>query len=261
MPIIKDAELHDPFGRHIVTVAPMGGSAKTFVSPNMCDKTGWWWDSTDVVDEVMSDSGDGLTFNSVNTYWVDKAGIVDSHEIVGKDVVVKVDDVVVETGFSVDHVTGTVTFDADTSASVVKASYAAAGTPTWELIPAEGKVLRIIMAEVQISKNFVFNTAIYFEILVQAGAEGNWVTAGTNLYKNAKDLIGRANRGYIVPAFGELEQDVVVMPFEYPAVIDLTYTREGFISPAMKIRVGLVDAVEMGGEWGTVALYCLSEDE
>ena len=258
--VIQSASVHDTFGHDIVAVAPLGGSMKTFVSPNMCDRTTWYPDSTDVIDEVLTDSGDGLTFDAVNDAWINKANIVDSHEITGKDVTVKVDDVEQTSGFTVNHSAGTVTFDASQSGNVVKASYSHGGSPGWEVVPSEGKILRVVMSEVQISKNFVFNADILFKVMMQTSAD-TWVSAGTNRYKNAKDLIARANRGYTIPAFGELTQDVVVMPFEYPAVIDLTYTKTGLVSPALKIELGLSADIEMGGEFGCVAIYCMSRDE
>lgn len=262
MPFVKTEVARDSFGRDVVVSAPMGGSSKTLVSPNMCDRYSWWWDATSVVDETLTDSGDGLTFNSANAHWIDPTSIVDSHEVDSIQISVTADGSPVTSGFTIDHSAGTITFDASKAGSVVIASYAHGGTPLWEIEPASGKILRILKAEVQLSKDFVFNADILFEILLQV-APDTWVVVGQNRYKNAKDFVGRANKGYTIPAFGELTQDVVVMPFEYPAVIDLEYvyhdnqvTTE---TPAMKLRVRLSDEVEMGGEFGCVALYCVSE--
>ena len=61
----------DNDGNQRVSSVVMSGEKYNIYSHNWCDKTTWYQESTKVTEEVLSDSGDSLTFNSSNTFWID----------------------------------------------------------------------------------------------------------------------------------------------------------------------------------------------
>jgi len=256
----------DSFGYPQMSPVPLESSQCTLVSVDFTEKTSWWYDSADVEDEILDDSGDGLTFNGNFPFWINKDKIVDDHLLTvsdyppnGKDVIVKVNDVVQTSGFTVNHTAGTVTFDDSQSGNTVKASYSYAQSSKWEIIPAEGKILRIRLVEVQCTSDLIMNGRTYFDVMVNHPTYG-WVVGASNQYKNIRDMIGRSNKGYHIPVCDGLTNEIIVFPWDYPAVIDLYYELSPYNTPAMKLQMRTEGDCIHTGEWGVVTAYCLSRN-
>jgi hypothetical protein len=183
-----------------------------------------------------------LTFNSIHTWWVNIYGkLTYTHKQIPKRdgtfgkhadwaVIVKVNDVVQTSGYSINYVDGKVIFDSSKSGSVVKVTYWHTDGVTnygeWLLVPPAGKKYIVEHVEIQMTTDVVFNSPARMEI---------W--AGSNLatysnfpdylfeagygqmrvdYRGMRDLINAANKGQgVIPAMGDLQNETVVIPFEY----------------------------------------------
>lgn len=264
MAIIQRNHPEDSFGYPQRSLVPLEASQKTFVSIDFTNKSSWWYDSADIEDETLTTSDD-LTFSSEHSDWINKGVIVDDHLLTvtdfppnGKEVIIKVDDVEVTEGFTVDYAAGEVTFSSSQSGHTVKASYSYAQSSIWEVVPQEGKVLRIRLVEVQFTKDLAMNGRTYFDVMVNHPTYG-WVVAASNQYKSVRDMVGRSNKGFSLPACDNLTNELIILPWDYPAVIDLYYSLDGFNEPAMKLQMRIENDVVHSGEWGVVATYCLSK--
>ena len=162
------------------------GTEKYFFSPNICDRTSWYEDSTQVTEEALDDSGDQTTYNSDHTYWVDlKHG-----KVLGEDDVVaatptlavKVEVQVGGSGdwiektenswgttdgdYDVDYAAGDVTFNSALQASDnVRASYYYTNsTFKFTIAPTTGKRLKVNYVEVQFTTDINPTCDVDFEI-------------------------------------------------------------------------------------------------
>jgi len=163
------------------------GTPTDFISFNWCDKTTWYGASTRVTDEALTDSGDGLTWNSANANWIctNHGKIPQEHRLVADHGhVVKVDDVVMtehsldavelfgtsadpddlDGDYMLDPVTGVVIFKTSQAGNAVEATYSYATTATFYVTPDEGKTLRLTAVEVQFSEDLVLTDSVRFDI-------------------------------------------------------------------------------------------------
>lgn len=238
------------------------GSSSTKVSHDWCNKSTWYQNSTEVTGETMTDSGNQLTFNSTNAYWIDleHGKVYNEYNIADKkQPKVYIDDVETTTGFSINYEVGSVTFD-NAQTGTIKCDYWYGSNSLFTLAPDPGKIMIIEHAELQFSKNIQINTPINFEIWVyhpdQVTYPGVKVPYQVIKYKSMKDIINAANLGQgFIPACGELTQDILVFPFNYATVKPFRS------SIGAELRVTADDNSMLGGEWGTATFYILSEDE
>lgn len=263
----------------IQTMKPEGSSA-TRVTHDWCDKTTWYQESTQVTGETMSDSGDGLTFNSANPFWIDltHGKLYDEYNLSDKKVPKVYDNAVeVTTGFTIDYSSGDVTFDS-TPTGPISCDYWYAGSSCYILAPTPGKTLFIEHAELQFASNIEMNNPMNFQIWVYNplfnGAnpvdadDETWYPGkpgGLNplkfiyqiiKYKNIRDIINAANLGQgIIPKVSGLVNDVQVFPFNYATVKPFQS------SLGAELRVTIDGDIAMTGEWATATFYILSEDE
>ena len=168
------------------------GSEMTRVTHNFCDPCTWFGDSQRVNSEILSNSGDGLTWESVNSNWIDmthgrvhgegryreEEGTHGYHVIVRVNGVaqtprpIRASDWSLGGDYYVDYETGRVIFqNPPAQAPMVEYSYAT--TSSWYLTPAAGKKIQIENAEVQWS-NVTYNCTIVQEVQVEV-APGVWV--------------------------------------------------------------------------------------
>ena len=235
------------------------GSSTTKVSYDWCDKTTWYQGSLQITDEVMVNSGDGLTYNSANEGWIDLThGKLYGEDALDdqKEPVIYDNGVEVNSGFTIDYKTGDVVFDLSPTGPVTCDYWYAQGS-TWSLVPDPGKTLFIEHAELNFSKDIDMTNPVVFEIWVYNPSDlPNKVPYQSIKYKNIKDIINSANlgQGYI-PAVGGLQNDVLVFPFNYATVKPLSS------SYGAELRISLENDQELGGEWSTATFYVLSEDE
>lgn len=289
--------------KKIVSVWPTEGDGPTLFSPDWCDPTTWYLNSTRVVDEAAT-SGDQLTYQIPN--WSATRHLVDTYhgKISGEDdlkdsggnsyrVEVKVDagggpalkteqDPHVGSGgdYTIDYNAGTVTFLAALQpADVVTVTYhyvdrsAGDGSASeWVLAPAAGKILKIVKAEVQFSKDIVLQDTVLFQAygLVEVFAPsltptpypaGTKILIRTQKYKTMRDFYNDANGTYPeLPALGGagwrgMTQPTNTFPWVYQSMTDLT------ASYGMEVRIRLEHDIPFDGEFATATFYCLSITE
>lgn len=234
---------------------PAEGDGATIVSHNFADKCSWFFGSEAVIGEQLTESNG--VYSSLNPYWIDltHGRLYDEDAILGENPEyapkIYVDAVEVTTGFTINYPAGTVTFDSP-PVGVVTADYHFADTSYFRLKPREGKILTIQQAEVQFSKNAQVLSPFVFEVWGPFGPSATMVPVpGTRIaYKNAKDFISACNEGQgLIPAWGELTQDVHVFPFKYTRIKALKY------SQGLEIRVYIQDHQAIPGELATGTFY------
>jgi len=227
---------------------------RTIVSHDFGDQTTWYQYAVQVVDEVMTDSGDGLTFNSLKNFWIN----IDSDRInYDKDLiqmkdgtykdhpyfrpVIQIDAVIQTSGYTINYTTGDVTFDASQTGKVVKATFfhtdGIANRSNWILNPPAGKKYIIEHVELQFSKLTTFSNIIMEawaggSIATYEGAPGAWsdtlYDAGygqeRSTYKGIKSLINVCNQGTGVintSSRPDFTDDILIFPFFYTYAMDV----------------------------------------
>jgi len=252
------------------------GSEALFITQNLCDPTTWYTESVRETDKALTDSGDGLTWNSGDTGWIDIVhGKIFDEEVLatteahGFAVEVKVDAVVktmrtpfADSGgdYEVDYGTGDIVFYASQAGKTVTASYSRQNGSEWVLAPADGKYLDIEVAEVQFSKDVILNDDVDFEIWVYNPEDlPNKVMYSRTTYRHFRNFIDEALGSYpVVPAMGGskrgVAQDVYGFPFRYGTV------RRMDSAVGAELRVRLRNDVAFGGEFATATFYCTSHD-
>lgn len=262
-----------------------GSDSLTYITHDFSDRTTWYQRSVAVSDETLTDSGDHKLFTSANPWWVN----IDSECLTYdwgrvpernssftnrsvRRVVVKVNDVVVTTGYTVDFAAGTVNFVADQTGNTIKASYYHTNgvnrRSEWLLAVPPTMAILLDYVEAQFSKDVSFTTSMFIE----AWAGGNQVPDATipevygdfdqetydmgfgqnkSEYRGARDFLNictnRASQ--VIPAFGGLTQDVLVFPFDYQIITPFKNS-DGFV-----LAFALKDDVPYTGELATVTLY------
>lgn len=164
--------------------------------------------------------------------------------------------------YQINYLTGTLTLlGGYTVNGQLTADYYKATTNDFVLKPKSGKMMIIEHAELQLSTDCDMSYPISFEVWVyhpdQASYPGLKIPYQIITYKNMKDLLNACNRGTgVFPAMGGLNNDVVVLPFDYATVKPF---RD---SLGAELRIVPKDpTTPISGEWGTAAFYILSQDE
>ena len=272
-----------------VAMEKSDGTGTDFYSHNWADETTWYTDSTRIVDEVATDSGDLLTYNLVKT------NIIDTYhgKITGEDdlldassnsyrVTVKVNDVVKTEqdphpasggDYTIDHAAGTITFlTALIGSDTVKVTYHYANTSVFKIIPAAGKKLSIEVVEVQFSDDIIISDTVSFitygfvevfapHLTPSPYPAGTKIPIKTFKYKTMKDYQNAAFKSYVTyPALGGMSwrgmpQPVVVFDWDYQRGLSL------LSSLGMESHLVLEHDAPFGGSWATATLYCGEDTE
>ena len=268
---------HKPFNPDGVPKTEGGlrvGSEALFITHNLCDPTTWYTKSVRETDKVLSDSGDGLTWSSGNTDWIDIVhGKIFDEEVVatgeshGFAVEVEVNSAVktmrapfADSGgdYEVDYANGNIVFYASQAGKTVTASYSHQVGSEWILAPAAEKYLDIEVAEVQFSKDIDLTDDVDFEIWVYNPADlPNKIMYSRTTYRHFRNFIDEALGSYpVVPAMGGAKrgvtQDVYGFPFRYGTV------RRMDSAIGAELRVRLRNNAAFGGEFATATFYCTS---
>jgi hypothetical protein len=266
---------------------PRPGSKFNVITHNWCDKTTWYSESTKITAETLSDSGNGLTFNSAHAFWVDmKHGkVTDEDSICAINAkwlstitinnVAKTESPPGTTSgdYQIDYRAGTVTFNASQSGNTVVATYWYAGSGSFTFKPLAGKKIKLLSVEVQFSTDLDLKDTLIFTPYGYAGvfapqyvptpyaATDLIPLAPSNKYKRIWDFINEANGTYpLVPVTGGnswrgMTQPVITFPWNYIARTDI------FSSYGMEIRISMENNIEQGGELATATFYAISENE
>jgi len=227
----------------------LGAQTLTLNSHDFSDRTTWYQNSVQVLNETLTTS-DGLTYSSQNANWVnmDSARLTyDYNSVPERDgsfsdrstrrpIVsvngVQINDTTVPTtpGYAVDYVTGKITFTGSQAGKTVTVTYwhnNVSNASEWILNPPQTYAYLLQYIEVQFSRSIVFTTPIHVEIwaggavtdygdfnidLYNAGYGQN-----KSIYRGARDFtnICTNRASQVIPAFGELTQDVLIYPFDY----------------------------------------------
>lgn len=271
----------------LVAVAAREGSEVIYATHNFCNKTTWYSESIRVEDEQLTDSGDGLNFNSAHQFWIDMTHgrVMDEDALCqdvehGYSVVITSDGALVterepyeEDGgdYTVNYATGVVTFFQSQAGKTVMATYSYATTSGWILKPEQGKDLDIEMSESQFSSDIVMTDTIRFSIcgfasvfapaLVAGGQlqPTDLVELGADRYKRFHQLVDNALGSYpVIPAIGGTtrgaQNPIYGYPFRYGTLRRL-HSEYG-----MELRVRLEHDRPFTGEYGTATFYCVSRD-
>lgn len=278
--------------RPVVISSPRAGSEVIYTTHNFCDPCTWYGDSERVTDEVLVDSGDGLTFMSANDYWIDMVsgriqdddGIADEQRAVsgggqhGYQVVITIDGITKtmrepfeSTGgdFTIDFKAGTVTFfSAVNSSYIVRARYSYATTSTFYLKPQAGKRLQVEAAIADISHDITMSDGLEYK--VYAGV----TCVSTTKYKRVSNILQESYGAHVVvPALGNGGSDMSgtnidtfrtsnrgtktqlqSIQFRYATIRDLNSAL------GLELRVKTSHDRPLGGETATVTFYCTSCD-
>lgn len=266
----------NPLVETSIYTGPSGSRSVSMVTPDLADRTSWYQKSVQIIEETLTDSGDGLTFNSAHPWWVNVYGrLTYTHKQIPKRdgsfgkhadwaVIVKVDDVVQTSGYTINFVDGKVVFASSKSGSVVKATYwhtdGVSHPSEWLLVPASGKKYIVEHVEIQVTTDVAITSPIRFEIW--AGA--NLATYGTFPdylfeagygqmradYRSVRDLVNAANKGQgVIPKLGEMEHEIVVIPFEYVQAFTLDSAY------GTCFRMWILNDIPLSGELVTATFY------
>ena len=256
---------------------PRVGSELTMATPNFCDKTTWYYDSTRVTAETMTDSGDGLTFTSANTDWINLySGLVFEEDVLIQEgpytIEVEVDSTPVTMidplypagggDYSVDFEAGTITFESSQTGNIVTVTYSYATTSVWALVPDPGKAIDIEIVEAQFSSNIDFMDSVDFEIWGYNPEDlPNKIMYGITTYKGIRNFVDEALGSYpVIPAIGgtgtrATTSPIYGFPFRYGTIRRLSSAQ------GVELRVRLRNDIEFGGEHATATFYCTVRDE
>lgn len=249
------------------------GTSFINVTPDFTDKTTWYQESTKVMNEILT-LDTGKIYNSINTYWVDathaKIYMEDAitedgtpmHFGGARKYPVKINDngveIIEDTDYSVNYVTGVVTLDAGyTAVGAITATYYYAGSSTFTIKPDMGSLIHIEHSELQFTSDLVMTMPVNFDIYVYNPMDlPNKMLYKRTRYKNIKDIINAANlgTGEITPV-DVFTKAVCVFPFDYATLKTLKS------SDGAELRVSIDDDIPFNGEWGTATFYILTESE
>lgn len=270
---------YDPDFNPITIPQQRAGTKYNAISFNFCDKTTWYYASTPA-NEILTDSGDGLTFNSTHTYWIDlthgKVTFEDDiifnnnkwYVAITSDSVAMIEDV----DYTVNYVNGTVTFASSQSGKTIEATYWYAGSSLFVVRPPVGKKLELTRVEVQFSSDIQLNDTMTFNVYGYAGVFApqyvpvpysalDVIPLGRPLkYKNGKDYLNESNGTYpVIPPFGGTSRGIqsssITFPWTYLTKTQLLY------SAGMQVMISMQNHTPHGGEFATVTLYCVVDDE
>ena len=281
-------------GVPLVTFTARLGREVIYATHNLTDPTTWYSESERVNDQTLNDTGDGLTWVSPDSNWIDMrhGKILDEDGLAAKQAVlepsnphqygVKITADGVEmtshdpfTGiggdYSIDFANGRVTFDTSQAGKVVKAEYSKSVGTGWILQPLPGKALVIEDSEVQFSNDAemnntfirtVYGSADYF--LTQAERNALGIPTGANYsipikttrYKTIDQIIDEAVSSFPpVPAVGGSRG------FSQPKqIFKFKYGTASTLwsSLGMYVRISMDDGPAFTGERVTATFYCTS---
>lgn len=259
----------DTEGKIVIAEGPKIGLSLTLPSHNFCDPCSWYsicsLEDGDGYGEILTPRNGNQIFDSSHQYWIDlKHGRVTKEDDIVNRYPIKVfvneEEKVEDEDYQINYQDGYVEFSSPLSSSdEVRAKYYYASSSSYVLCPPSGKKYRMLYTEVQFTKETKINSHVKFEIYVTnpynpTGPKVRYNTGITEVYKNAKDFINVNNDGRVIPAFGEFENDIIILPFNYSTVVDIASTY------GAELRISLGGDIPLNGQFATVTSYCLVED-
>lgn len=267
--ILQDLGKYNTEGVQLTSPAPRLGTSKTIVTCNFCDPCTWYEQSL----REEGPDGYGKVMSTIDTYvtykidgytnWID----LTHSRFTGEDLIASNYSVDItvdgyskteDTDYTVNYEDGYVVFDpALTALNEVKAKFSYANGSRFTIKPAAGKKLRILYTEAQFSINAKIIDPVTFQVYVYNPNDlPNKIPYGNpDTYKSGYDFANIGNGGAYIPAFAGIDEDIIVVPFQYPVVKDLKD------SDGAEIRISIANDTPIDGYFGSLTAYCLSEDE
>lgn len=227
----------------------LGAQPFNINSHDFSDRTTWYQRSIQVKDEPLTDSGNGLTFNSKNSWWINMYSpklTVDVNFAPERDgsfsdrsmraVSVAVNGLPADAStYSINFATGQITFQQLQQPKSVSASYwhnnGVNRCSEWMINPPPQTAFLIDYVELQFSQGINFTTPVDIEVWAggnQAGTVpdvyGNFDADGyalfgqsKSIYRGPQDFLNFCtnNSSTVIPAFGGLSQNTLIFPLSY----------------------------------------------
>jgi len=231
------------------------GSSTQKLSHDFCDATTWYSDSLRVADGTFT-TVDSVTYKSSHVNWIDlEHGKVPYEDRIAATYkpIIKVNGIIQTEGYTLDYVKGEITFEVSKGGANVTADYSYEHGSSWRIVPAEGKILKMLGTTIKFTSDVVLgnNQSINFQLFVSGNPYGN-----PTIYKNVKDLIKCTMLApSTIKGFGDVTGDVNFLPFDYITSKDIRSSLN------MEIRIWLSDDKACVGEFGVVSANCLSVAE
>jgi len=263
-------------------------SSKSFTTPDFANRQSWFYDTTQITDEIMTTSDD-LVYSSIRTPtsgwdhdWL-KWDCVPNHvrqTTPSIRVVVKKNDTIITSGFSIDYKNGTVTFSvANESTDEITVTYKYGNSSTYDLQANPGKILKVDYIETQFSVGssmpedsvMIFQAIYNGPAIPSMGIPADYdIPISKYEYYNAKDFLNESTQAYQVKAFMELERDVNILPWHYltghtiksPGDPTTDLSKGEFNKLRMRIMdlKGGPDPIISDCEIATGTVYCIIKD-
>jgi hypothetical protein len=281
----------DEEGNLVVTERPRIGTEIVRVSHDIGDPCTWYQNAVQVVDEVASDSGDGLTFNLAHNFLIDMrhGRILEEDSLNDGDmynVVVKVNsstktehtplkvtfDVDDNPTFSppdadygVDYEKGQITFASSQSGNTVEVSYYYATSFDFITQPPDGKEWEIIYAEAQAETSIIPVSSVTQAIYAMI-APDTWVPAFSKTYKTLYDFAKEAINGTpLIQGMGgagnpRATGDMRVFYFNYVCKATIKGVGSPSGDPPMQFRLLISDNMHWRGGRCTLTFYGTERD-
>jgi hypothetical protein len=244
----------------VTSTYPTKGLRYTVYTHNWANKTTWYQESTRVVDETPTDTGDHLTYTLAHQY------VIDTYhgKIFGEDfltdadensyrVVIKVNNVtkteqdphIVSGGdYTIDYVNGTVTFLQSQENNTVTVTYYYAQSSKFIVSVSEGKTYDLVRVECQFASDTQLKDTVIYKVTALVGPGGSRVTVTNPLvYKTMYNFID--------------DRDEVL---EVQKAFDVNNWR-GLSKDVYSIRWNYVAVTEFSSEYGTQIEMSLEHDE
>jgi hypothetical protein len=259
-------------GAILSAAAPRLGSETVKATHNYCDPTTWWTESVEVNGETLTDSGDGLTWNSGHENWIDLVhGKVFEEDHFQDDYEVKVYVGGVEKtmrdpfatdwsgggDYYVDFAAGNVIFQNDQTGNTVTADYHYENGSSWYLTPSENKELLVEKAEMQLSSDIEMTADLRYDIEINMGG-GYFAYAGT-IYKSTWQILMEARGAYpVIPVLGTGPRGTGVTVTGFPFIYSTARVLSS-LNPPTRLRVKTMGDLPFEGSHASGTFYCLSK--
>jgi len=231
-------------------------SFRTIVSHDFTKKETWYQNSAQNLGETLTLTS-GTTYAGTKTHWINlTSGLVFNEDKITTDYAITIYDngIEVTSGITINHTDGSVTFDSAPTGPVT-ADYYYATNSEFKLVPDSGMITKIKHAELDFAQN-VTMSKIHFEIWAYNPADlPNKVMVEKITYNNMKDIIKVANDMSVVPAVGEITNDIFRVVFRYKKAINLVE------SSGLELRLKIDNDEAYTGEFGTISLYVIDSPE
>lgn len=280
--------MFDPSGRLFTTSMKPTTAKDNRISFNWCDKTTWYEKSVQSTNETLSDSGNGLTFHSAHTFWIDlyhgKVWQEDNLIAVNSKwtVTVKSNGTTLvqdspgthDGDYSVNFATGDVVFNSTQAGNTITATYWYAGLGVFTIKPQANSKMTFTRVEVQFAEDFdlqdtmVFTQYGYVQVFAPQYCPSPYpvntvIPLGNLKYKSLADYYGESNGAYpvIQPLsnvngnWRGMTKNLITLAWDYVSGTELQS------SWGMSITLSLANNIPHNGSFVTATIYAMTEPE